>query len=87
MGDEVGELTLEIFDGGDYCDVSFDLFSDDDENKKDRKQKSDIRKSISKSITPEKPKGLTSGSGWRTSGCYRLESTTGVRNSSTIIRT
>jgi hypothetical protein len=55
MGDEVGELTLGYFDGGDYCDVvwSFDLFSDDDENKKDRKQKSDIRKSISKSITPK----------------------------------
>ena len=55
MGDEVGELTLGYFDGGDYCDVvwSFDLESDDDESKKDRKQKSDIRRSIAKSITPK----------------------------------
>ena len=61
MGDEVGELALGHFDGGDYYDAVWSF--DEEADKSERRQKSDIRRSIAKSITPRSnyllsPRGL-----------------------------
>ena len=61
MGDEVGELALGHFDGGDYYDAVWSF--DEEEGKSEGRQKSDIRRSIAKSITPRSnyslsPRGL-----------------------------
>ena len=62
MGDEVGELALGHFDGGDYYDAVWSF--GEEEDKSEGRQKSDIRRSIAKSITPRSnpyslsPRGL-----------------------------
>lgn len=68
MGDEIGELALGLGDGGEYIDAVWSFDEEDDElleDKNQRKQKIDIRRNISQSITsrnnpvPEvSPRGL-----------------------------